>query len=144
MEGAGDFFERVAAVEVFPQIVFLRAQQQITVLTKIFQDEVARAVRAGRLRGDLPFRLRQPPWFVRPVDVVAVDLEDLKSGFAGGSGQQLELRWIGHESHQVDLRPKETWSLIGEYPVASRPQRIASRACSLVARSRSMKTVISR
>jgi hypothetical protein len=27
---------------------------------------------------------------------VAVDLEDLKSRFAGGSGQQLELRWIGH------------------------------------------------
>src|SRR5258708_30509314 len=95
MEGPGDLFERVAAVEVFPQIVFLRAQQQITVLTKIFQDKVARAVRAGRLRGDLPFRLRQSLRFVSAVGVVAVNLEDLKARFAGGSGARAAPPWFG-------------------------------------------------
>ena len=69
----GRFLRASGGRRSIPTEIFLRAQQQVTVLTKIFQDEVARAVRASRLRADLPFRLRQPSRFVSPVGVVAVD-----------------------------------------------------------------------
>ncbi len=44
MESAGNFFKRVAAVELLPEEMLFGVQQQITVLAEIVQHEVARAV----------------------------------------------------------------------------------------------------
>src|SRR5438309_11678551 len=144
MKSAGDFLQRVTAVEAFPQKEFFRVEQEIALLTQTLEDVVPRAVGAERLRCKLPFGLRQPLGFERPINVIAVDFDEVKSLVIGGARQQFELGRIGHGACQVDLRPNKGRSAFGEYPVASRPQRIASRACSLVARILSMKTITSR
>jgi hypothetical protein len=141
MNGTGDFLQGVTAIAMFPKKIFFRVKQQVTVVTEIFEHVLARAVRAHRLRGQFPFRGWQPLRFERPIGMAAVKFDDLKCHFTVVTREQLELDWIGHGIFQLDLRSNKAASAVGEYPVASKPQRIASRACSLVARNRSIKTV---
>jgi hypothetical protein len=66
------------------------------VAMEIFEDVVTLAVRAHWLRGDLPFRRRQSLWFECPINMAALNLDNLKSGFSGGPREQLKLCWVGH------------------------------------------------
>ncbi len=59
MESAGNFFKRVAAVELLPEEMLFGVQQQITVLAEIVQHEVARAVDGQWLPSELPFAVGQ-------------------------------------------------------------------------------------
>ncbi len=57
-----------------------------------------------------------------------IDLDDFETAGIAGTVQELELCGVSHRNIQVDLRPKSECSGASENPVASKPQRMASRA----------------
>src|SRR5919108_96608 len=74
----------MAAVEQFPEKIFLWSQQQIAISPYASQYVIPAAIGAPWLRLE------------QQIGLTALYLLNAKSGFAGCSRQKLKLSWIGH------------------------------------------------
>src|SRR5919109_4103429 len=86
----------MAAVEQFPEKIFLWSQQQIAISPYASQYVIPAAIGAPWLRRELPFGLREALRLEQQIGLTALYLLNAESGFAGCSRQKLKLSWIGH------------------------------------------------
>jgi hypothetical protein len=75
----------MATVELLPKKMLFRAQQQVPVPPEASQAIVSGTIRAARLSGELPFRLRQTFGLEKEMSLAAFHLMDLEAKFARGS-----------------------------------------------------------
>ena len=82
MQGSADFIERMVPVEMFPEKIFLRAEQQVIVALVAFEDIVSGVVDAARLRRQLPLGRRRSLGPETQIRLVTFDFVNLETGFA--------------------------------------------------------------
>ena len=85
MKGSANLGQRMTAVELLPEKIFLGAEEKITVPPQASQNMISGTVEAARLPCELPFRLRQARRLEKQVGLAALNFVNFKSRLAGGS-----------------------------------------------------------